>query len=160
MVPQVLALAVQLGENGSARTEGSSMSVASRLRDAMNAHDLEAFLDCFHEDYQSEQPIHPGRGFGGRDQVRTNWSTIFAAVPDFTAELRSHCRGQGQEWSEWVWTGTRSDGSALNMAGVIVAGVREGRIAWGRLYIEPVEAADEGIDAAVKKMAGHRSDVR
>ncbi len=102
----------------------------------------------------------PAAASGADDQVRTNWSTIFAAVPDFTAELRSHCRGQGHEWSEWVWTGTRSDGSALNMAGVILAGVRADRIAWGRLYIEPVEAADEGIDAAVKKMAGHRSDVR
>lgn len=136
------------------------MSVASRLRDAMNAHDLEAFLDCFHEGYQSEQPVHPGRGFGGRDQVRTNWSTIFTAVPDFAAELRSHCQGEGQEWSEWFWTGTRSDGSALTMAGVIVAGVRDGRIAWGRLYIEPVEDANEGIDAAVRKMAGDRSDAR
>jgi len=25
------------------------------------------------------------------------------------------------------------------MAGVIVAGVRDSRIAWGRLYVEPVE---------------------
>ncbi|MBW3665869.1 MAG: nuclear transport factor 2 family protein [Actinobacteria bacterium] len=33
------------------------MSVAVRLRDAMNAHDLEAFLACFHQDYQSEQPV-------------------------------------------------------------------------------------------------------
>lgn len=59
----------------------------------MNAHDLEAFLNCFHDDYRSEHPVHPGRGFGGRDQVRTNWSTIFAGIPDFAAELRSHCEG-------------------------------------------------------------------
>ncbi|HUG74047.1 MAG TPA: nuclear transport factor 2 family protein [Acidimicrobiia bacterium] len=136
----------------------STMAVAIRLRDAMNAHDLEAFLDCFHADYQSEQPVHPGRGFGGREQVRTNWSTIFRGVPDFTAELLGHCQDNGREWSEWRWTGTRVDGSVLDLAGVIVAGVRDGRIDWGRLYIEPVEAADEGIDAAVGKMAGKRSD--
>lgn len=46
------------------------------------------------------------------------------------------------------------------MAGVIVAGIRNGRIAWGRLYIEPVEGADESIDAAVSKMAGRSSDSR
>lgn len=136
------------------------MSVALRLRDAMNAHDLEAFLACFHEDYESEQPVHPGRGFGGREQVRTNWSTIFSSVPDFAAELRSSCEEDGQEWSEWRWTGTRANGEALDMAGVIVAGVRDGRMTWGRLYIEPVEAVDESIDAAVSKMAGRPSEGR
>lgn len=130
------------------------MSVAARLRDAMNAHDLEAFVACFHEDYESEQPVHPGRGFGGREQVRTNWSTIFAGVPDFAAELRSSCEADGQEWSEWHWTGTRADGQALDLAGVIVAGIRDDRMVWGRLYIEPVEAVDESIDAAVSRMAG------
>lgn len=40
------------------------------------------------------------------------------------------------------------------MAGVLVVGVRDGRSSWGRLYIEPVEAAEEDIDAAVRKMAG------
>ena len=37
-----------------------------------NAHDLEAFLACFQEDYESEQPAHPDRAFRGRDQVRSN----------------------------------------------------------------------------------------
>ncbi len=130
------------------------MVVAIRLRDAMNAHDLEAFLDCFHEDYRSEQPAHPGRGFGGREQVRVNWSAIFAGVPDFSARLLGHCQDDDQEWSEWRWTGTRTDAGDLNMAGVIVCGVRDGRIAWGRLYMEPVSGEDESIEAAVSKMAG------
>ncbi len=129
------------------------MAVATRLRDAMNGHDLEAFLDCFHEEYRSEQPAHPGRGFGGREQVRKNWSTIFEAVPDFAAQLLSYCQDEAQEWSEWRWTGTRQDHSVLDMAGVIVCGVRDGRIAWGRLYIEPVEATEEAIETAVRKMA-------
>ncbi len=134
------------------------MSLAIRLRDAMNAHDLEAFLDCFHEDYRSEQPAHPGRGFGGREQVRANWSTIFAGVPDFSAELLGSCQAEGQEWSEWRWTGTRTDVGDLNMAGVVVFGVRDGRIAWGRLYMEPVAGTEESIDAAVRKMAGRPPD--
>ena len=134
------------------------MSVAMRLRDAMNAHDLEAMLDCFHEDYTSAQPVHPGRGFAGREQVRANWSTIFQAVPDFTAELVTASRDEGQEWSEWRWTGTRQDDSRLHAAGVIVAGVRDERIAWARLYMEPVEATQETIDDAVRSMASGGSD--
>jgi len=133
------------------------MAVTTRLRDAMNDHDLEAFLDCFHEDYRSEQPIHPGRGFGGRDQVRANWSAVFSGVPDFAADLVSQCLEQGREWSEWRWTGTRQDGSNLDMAGVIIVGVREDRIAWGRLYVESVQEGDETIDKAVERMAGEGS---
>jgi hypothetical protein len=40
------------------------------------------------------------------------------------------------------------------MAGVIVCGVDAGTIAWARLYVEPVERGGEGIDAAVRDMAG------
>ena len=134
------------------------MAVTTRLRDAMNGHDLEAFLDCFNEDYRSEQPVHPGRGFGGRDQVRANWAAIFSDVDDFAAELISHGQDQGREWSEWRWAGTRQDGSSLDMAGVISLGVRDGRIAWGRLYVEPVQAAEETIDEAVQRMAGYDSE--
>lgn len=136
------------------------MSTAVRLHDAMNAHDLEALLACFHEDYRSEQPVHPGRGFGGRDQVRANWSTIFSGVPDFAAELVSSAEVEGHEWSEWRWTGTRADGEALDMAGVIVAGVQAGRMTWARLYVEPVAAVDESIDAAVRKLAGRPPEGR
>ena len=134
------------------------MALMTRLRDAMNDHDLEAFLDCFHEDYRSEQPIHPGRGFGGRDQVRANWSAIFSGVGDFAAELVSLCQDDGRECSEWRWTGTRQDGRILDMAGVIIAGVRDDRIAWARLYVEPVQAAEETIDEAVQRMAGQDSE--
>lgn len=133
------------------------MSVSARLHDAMNAHDLDAFLDCFHHDYRSEQPVHPGRGFGGRDQVQANWSAIFASVSDFRAELLGHSEEETREWSEWRWTGTREDGSALDMAGVIVVGTRDGRIAWGRLYVEPVEVVEENIDDAVRRMTARAS---
>lgn len=128
------------------------MTVTTRLRDAMNAHDIDAFVACFHEDYRSEQPAHPGRGFGGRAQVQANWSAIFAGVPDFSAVLLSSCEAEGQQWSEWRWTGTRGDGSILDMTGVTVFGVRDGRIAWGRLYVEPVQAEEETIQEAVQQM--------
>jgi hypothetical protein len=58
------------------------------------------------------------------------------------------------EWSEWRWQGTHDGGSALDDAGVIVCGVREGRLRWARLYVEPVEREGAGIDAAVRRMAG------
>jgi ketosteroid isomerase-like protein len=128
--------------------------VAERLRAAMNAHDIEAFVACFDDEYESEQPVHPDRAFRGRDQVRSNWSAIFEGVPDFTAELISASVEGDTEWSEWRWRGTQSDGTPLDMAGVIVGGVRDGRLGWARLYIEPVEQGGAGIDAAVRDISG------
>ena len=43
-----------------------------RLRDAMNDHDAQRVASLFAEDYQSTQPLHPARGFGGSAQVLEN----------------------------------------------------------------------------------------
>jgi hypothetical protein len=126
--------------------------VVERLDAAMNQHDLEAFLACFHDDYGSEQPAHPGRAFRGIDQVRENWSAIFAGVPDFRSDLLRAVAVHDTEWSEWRWQGTRGDGSLLDMAGVIICGVRDGRIGWARLFVEPVEE-QERIETAVRRMS-------
>src|SRR4051812_19173770 len=130
--------------------------VDERLHAAMNAHDIEAFVALFADDYDSAQPAHPDRAFSGREQVRTNWSAVFTGVPDFRAELVGAAGAGDIEWSEWRWRGTQDDGATLDMAGVIVAGTRDGRLAWARLYVEPVEQAGAGIDAAVRDMTGER----
>jgi ketosteroid isomerase-like protein len=133
---------------------GQSGLVAQRLNAAMNAHDIEAFVACFDQNYESEQPAHPDRAFQGREHVRANWSAIFSGVPDFTSELLGAGATGDTEWSEWRWRGTQSDGGSLDMAGVIVCGVRDGRMSWARLYVEPVEQGGAGIDAAVRRMSG------
>ena len=126
--------------------------VVRRAHAAMNAHDIEAFVACFAEDYDSVQPAHPSRAFRGREQVRANWSAVFAGVPDFRAELVGLDTAGDVAWSEWRWEGTQADGGRLDMAGVIVFGVRDDRFAWARLYVEPVEEEGAGIDAAVRDM--------
>jgi ketosteroid isomerase-like protein len=129
-------------------------AVAVSLAEAMNAHDIDAFVSLFAPDYDSRQPVHPDRAFQGRDQVRANWSAVFSGVPDFRADLVAAAVDGDTLWSEWRWHGTHEDGSRLEMAGVIVCGVRAGRIAWARLYVEPLEQGGEGIDAAVREMSG------
>src|SRR3954468_12038827 len=104
--------------------------VAERLDAALNAHDIDAFVACFVEEYESQQPAHPDRAFRGRDQVRENWSSIFASVPDFSADLLDVASAGDTLWTEWRWRGTHADNSRLEMAGVIVMGVRDGSISW------------------------------
>jgi len=123
--------------------------IAERLAAAMNAHDIDAFVACFAPDYDSVQPAHPDRAFTGSEQVRKNWTEVFAGVPDFHAELVGTSVDGDTLWAEWHWTGT-----GLDMAGVVLFGIRDGLIAWARLYVEPVEQAGAGIDAAVRDMSG------
>ncbi len=130
--------------------------VVARLQTAMNAHDVEAFVACFAEDYESVQPAHPDRAFRGRDQVRANWSEVFAGVPDFRAEVVRVAAVGDTAWSEWLWQGTQADGGRLDMVGVIVFGLRDDRIAWARLYLEPVDEQGAGIQAAVRDMTAER----
>jgi hypothetical protein len=127
--------------------------VLHRLHDAMNRHDLPAFVACFDNAYASAQPVHPDREFVGREQVETNWGRMFAGVPDFHATLlRSAISGE-EAWAEWQWTGTRADHSKLDVRGVTIFGVRSSRIAWGHLYVEDVDHRGKGIDEAVSQLA-------
>jgi ketosteroid isomerase-like protein len=126
--------------------------LVARMHAAINAHDIDAFVACFAADYDSLPPAHPHRAFRGAEQVRANWSAIFDGVPDFRAELVRLDAVGDVAWTEWHWEGTQSDGGRLDMAGVILFGVRDDRVAWARLYVEPVEEAGGGIDAAVREM--------
>jgi hypothetical protein len=127
-------------------------AVVNRLHNALNRHDLDAFVACFDPAYRSEQPAHPKRAFGGYDQVRANWSAFFAAVPDLSADLLSTATAGETVWSEWAWTGLRHDGSTLDMRGVIIMGIAADRIAWARLYMEETETAGANIDEAMRNL--------
>ena len=131
-------------------------TVFERLVAAQNAHDIDALLACFAEDYSSEQPTHPDRAFKGNAQVRKNWSAIFASVPDFRAELLDAAVEGETAWGEFEWRGRRRDGSALHSRGVIIGTVRDGKLAAARLFMSDVEEAGRGIDAAVERMVGKR----
>ena len=125
-------------------------AMVSRLCEATNAHDLDALVDCFAEDYVNETPVHPSRGFEGRAQVRRNWEQIFAAVPDVEATVLRRSVDGDVVWSEWEMRGTRPDGSPHLMRGVILFGVAAGRAAWARFYLDPVEAGAGSVDDAVR----------
>lgn len=134
------------------------LTLHERLVRAQNAHDLEGMLACFDPGYRSEQPTHPARAFTGTDQVRKNWSALLAAIPDFRADvLRTAVNGETL-WTEAHWSGTKADGSPLDEMIVTIFGVRDGRIAWGRLYGEEVERDGTDIDETVRRIAGTTAD--
>jgi len=123
-----------------------------RLAEAVNSHEVQRMAALFAEDYASSQPLHPGRGFGGRAQVVKNWTALFEAVPDLAVDLVSSTADGDTEWGEWVWSGMHRDGSPFATRGVTIMVIRDCLIAEGRLYMEPVDTAGEDIDAAVREL--------
>ena len=132
-------------------TIDGAAGVLARLERATNAHDVNAWWRASLPDYRNDTPAHPERSFTGREQVRRNWEQIFAAIPDLTARvLRSAVNG-GEVWSEWEHRGTRRDGSAHVMRGVVIFGVANGLLTWARFYLEPVQEGGGNVDAAVRR---------
>lgn len=121
------------------QTDSLPTTVIEQLRRAINGHDVDAMARCFAPDYRSEFPAHPNRAFRGHEQMRRNWSQIFRAVPDIEATVMAQSVTGDTVWTEWEWRGTGPGGSPHCMRGVTVQGVQEDRIAWVRLYMEPVQ---------------------
>ena len=129
-------------------------AVIERLQAAVNAHDLDAIVDCFSSDYVNETPVHPARGFRGRDQVRVNWSRILGSIPNLTTSMTSVTRDGQVIWTEWEMKGTRPDGVAHLMRGVIIFTVEQDHITNARFYLEPVDNDELDVNAAVGDVIG------
>ncbi len=127
----------------------AAQAVVDRLVRATNKHDLDALVACFADDYDNATPVHPTRGFTGREQVRRNWEQIFANVSDLRADVLASVVDGDTVWTEWHMRGTRRDGSAHEMRGVILFGVRDDVVAWARFYLEPVDVDAGSVDQAV-----------
>jgi len=125
-----------------------------RLVTAVNGHDVEALVDCFAEDYVNTTPVHPARGFVGREQVRRNWSSIFGGVPDLTARVTATAVDGDDVWSEWEMEGHRRDGLKHQMRGIVVFTTRDGRASAARFFLEPLDTGDADIRAVISTQLG------
>jgi limonene-1,2-epoxide hydrolase len=127
----------------------------ARLRDATNRHDVEGIVALFAPHFRGEQPLHPQRGFGGRDQVAAGWGRMFEGIPDLEVGVVKESTDGSTSWSEWVWRGASRDGAPFLVKGMVVMGLEDdGRIAWAREYMEPVEQGGAAIDEAVLHLSG------
>lgn len=129
-------------------------AVVDRIQRATSEHDLDALAACFTGDYQSVWPIHPARSFGGVEQVRRNWEQIFASVPDLRTEVLNSVVSGDEIWSEWEFSGNRHDGQPFLMRGVVILRAPGHQATLARFYLEPVDPADDEVNAAVRRLVG------
>jgi ketosteroid isomerase-like protein len=130
--------------------------VIAQMVVAMNRHDLDGAASLMHEDYRSEQPVHPSQAFVGRAQMRANWESMFAGIPDFQAELCRSARDGDTTWCEWRWSGTHTDGRPFEARGVTLFEIRDGQVVAGRLYMEDLDREAVSIEQAVQARTGRR----
>ena len=130
-----------------------NVALLDRLRQAVDGHDLDGVVDCFSPTYENETPAHPGRGFAGHEQVRTNWSRIFAGIPDIRMEVVATALNGDEIWAELLLAGTRVDGVPQAMRGVIIFRGAGGTFDHARFYLEPVDSGADGVNAAVGRVA-------
>ena len=130
--------------------------VLKRQESALNAHDVDALADCFHENLVSENFVHPSQTFTGRDQVKRNWAQMIADVPDLRAELLGTAADGETVWGEWRIYGTRRDGELLDLRGVVISKVEDGRVRSSRRYLAPLDPGLETVDDFFRRMVEPR----
>jgi ketosteroid isomerase-like protein len=100
--------------------------------DAFNRHDLDALMEHMTADcvfLASAGPSQEGARYEGQVEVRRGFAEVFATFPDGQWEEGRHLVVGERGISEWVFRGTRTDGTRVETNGVDLFTFRDGKIA-------------------------------
>lgn len=105
--------------------------------DAFNAHDLEAIMshmtdDCIFE--ASAGLDSDGEKFSGQEDVKKAFANVFTTFPDAHWGNPEHFISGDRGFSEWIFTGTKSDGTRVEVTGCDLFTFRDGKIAVKNSY--------------------------
>jgi ketosteroid isomerase-like protein len=110
-----------------------------RYFDAFNRHDIEAVMASFHDDALIVGG--EGRRCEGRDAIRRQYESGFAAFPDGRCELRMCTGNSGNGVAESLFHGTsRQDGKVVEVIGAELMEIVAGKIKQIRDYHQRVPA--------------------
>jgi steroid delta-isomerase-like uncharacterized protein len=114
-----------------------SISDLQSFADAWNRHDLEALMDFMADDclFEASAGLDVcGTRYAGKDAVRAGFAEVWTTFPDAQWRAPRHfvCGDRGV--SEWTFTGTRTDGTRMEVNGCDVFTFRDGKIAIKNSY--------------------------
>jgi steroid delta-isomerase-like uncharacterized protein len=105
--------------------------------DAWNRHDVVALMSFMTEDRVFEASAGPdvcGTRCAGREAVRAGFAEVWATFPDaHWGSARHFVRGD-RGVSEWTFTGTRADGTRVEVNGCDLFTFKDGKIALKNSY--------------------------
>jgi len=111
--------------------------VLQAFAEAWNRHDVDALMSFMAEDCRFEASAGPdvsGTAYAGREAVRAGFAEVWATFPDAHWGGARHfvCGDRGV--SEWTFTGTRADGTRVEVNGCDLFTFRDGKIALKNSY--------------------------
>lgn len=105
--------------------------------DAFNAHDIKAIMLHMTEDcvFQASAGSNvEGQRFTGRDQVAKAFEEVFATFPNARWSNTQHFILGDRGFTEWVFTGTKTDGTKVEVMGCDLFNFKQGKIAVKNSY--------------------------
>ena len=105
--------------------------------DAWNRHDIDALMSFMTDDCAFESSAGPdicGTRYAGREAVRAGFADVWAVFPDAHWGNARHFVQGDRGVSEWTFTGTRADGSRVEVNGCDLFVFRDGKIALKKSY--------------------------
>jgi steroid delta-isomerase-like uncharacterized protein len=105
--------------------------------DAWNRHDADALMSFMTEDCLFESSAGPevfGTRYAGRAAVRAGYEEVWATFRDAHWGDARHFVHGDRGVSEWTFTGTREDGTRVEVNGCDLFTFRDGRIAVKNSY--------------------------
>jgi len=105
--------------------------------DAFNAHDVKAIMSLMTDDCVFEASAGPdfdGEKFSGQRQVKEAFEKVFETFPDAHWDNPKHFVSGDRGFSEWIFTGTKSDGTKIEVTGCDLFTFKDGKIAVKNSY--------------------------
>ena len=112
--------------------------------DAWNRHDADALMSFMTDDCVFEASAGPavcGTRYAGFASVRAGFAEVWANFPDAHWGDARHFVAGDRGVSEWTFTGTRSDGTRVEVHGCDLFTFRDGKIALKNSYRKNRSAA-------------------
>lgn len=111
-----------------------SLTVADlqAFADAFNRHDADALMRFMTDDCVFQASAGPdacGQRHEGQEAVRAAFSAVWKDFPDAHWRSPRHLVCGDRGVSEWTFTGTRADGTRVEVDGCDLFSFRDGRIA-------------------------------
>ena len=113
-------------------SDQDTIALLERFMAAWNAHDVEALLDFMTDDGVFQSSVGPaplGTTAVGRDALRRAYSAIWQTYPDAQWTNGRHFAAGNNACSEWIFIGTKADGTKVEVQGCDLFTLRNGKIA-------------------------------
>ena len=122
----------QHSTNKTATENKPTIAVLDGFANAFNAHDVDKILSYMTDDCVFEASAGPdadGEKFVGKDAVRKAFEDVFKNFPDAHWSNPHHFISGNRAVSEWTFTGTKPDGSKVEVNGCDLFTFQNGKIA-------------------------------